>query len=76
MIISCPSFLESNPAAAREVKAAVDWLLSIQQANGNFASAMDEVDRPRHDSDELVHWCHGAPGNFQQLVYTLRLIFS
>ncbi|CAG5126354.1 unnamed protein product [Candidula unifasciata] len=62
MIISCPSFLESNPSAAREVKAAVDWLLTIQQANGNFPPAMDEVNSPRSDSDELVHWCHGAPG--------------
>lgn len=62
MILSCPSFLESNKKGAQDVRQAVDWLLSLQQPNGNFAPALDEVSNPRPEKEELVHWCHGAPG--------------
>ena len=30
---------------------------------GNFPCAMDELGQHRrHPDDDLVHWCHGAPG--------------
>src|SRR2546422_239141 len=30
---------------------------------GNFPATMDEVDyKSRPEAEELVHWCHGAPG--------------
>lgn len=61
MIISCPSFLEANKQAAHDVRNSVNWLLDLQR-NGNFAPALDEVSNPRSEKDELVHWCHGAPG--------------
>ena len=47
-----------------DIKASIDYILSIQTADGNIPSAMDEAPpypqrRAEHD---LVHWCHGAPG--------------
>ena len=29
---------------------------------GNFPSSMDEIEKRQAADDELVHWCHGAPG--------------
>lgn len=43
--------------------ASVNYILSLQQPNGNFPCATDEIRRKRPESDELVHWCHGASGN-------------
>ena len=36
----------------------------MQTKSGNFPCAMDEAppNPTRHESEELVHWCHGAPG--------------
>lgn len=62
MLLSFPEFLSKNPEAEQTIKGAVDFLLSLQAANGNFPPAMDEVTNPRSERDELVHWCHGAPG--------------
>lgn len=62
MILSFPSFLASNPHNEQIVRSAVDWLLSTQQPDGNFVPATDELVSPRVESDQLVHWCHGAPG--------------
>lgn len=64
MLLSFPACLQSDPAAEQDVKASVDYLLSLQTQSGNFPSAMDELGRrARSEADELVHWCHGAPGN-------------
>jgi len=66
MLLSCGEFMKSDPDAARDVRASVDFMLSLMQPNGNIAPAMDEVGpraRQRPASEELVHWCHGAPGN-------------
>lgn len=63
VLLSFPEFLQSQPAAENDVRGAVDFMLSLQQANGNFPTAMDEVGSSRRtESEELVHWCHGAPG--------------
>ncbi|KAH9490903.1 hypothetical protein Btru_039736 [Bulinus truncatus] len=67
MALQSKTYMDSHPKEMAWVKDAVDWLLSIQQSNGNFAPALDEVSTPRSDKDELVHWCHGAPG----IVYLL-----
>ncbi|MRC56949.1 hypothetical protein GH877_30300, partial [Bacillus thuringiensis] len=40
----------------------MDFLLGLQQVNGNFPPAMDETGHQRPEGEELVHWCHGAPG--------------
>ncbi|RUS78284.1 hypothetical protein EGW08_013948 [Elysia chlorotica] len=62
MIISCPSFLTADPQSAQVVRNSVDWLLSTQTPDGNFVPATDELVSSRSESEELVHWCHGAPG--------------
>lgn len=48
-----------------DIKRCIDILISFQTTNGNFPCAMDELNsRKRPEKDELVHWCHGAPGKF------------
>jgi len=66
MLLSCKEFMKSDPDAERDIRASVDFMLSLMQPNGNIAPAMDEVGPRAHHrpaSEELVHWCHGAPGN-------------
>ncbi|XP_031345029.1 lanC-like protein 3 homolog [Photinus pyralis] len=58
ILLSVPGFLDANPSDAKDIKASVDYLLQLQDDEGNFPSATDEISRPA----ELVHWCHGAPG--------------
>lgn len=62
MMLSCPDFLKSDPSAEQDVHLAVDFMLSLMQSNGNIAPGMDEVKHRRPEGEELVHWCHGAPG--------------
>ncbi|GFR62049.1 LanC-like protein 3 [Elysia marginata] len=62
MILSFPCFLTFNCQSEQIVRSAVDWLLSTQQPDGNFVPATDELVSSRAESDELLHWCHGAPG--------------
>lgn len=57
--MSVSGYLDTNPSVLRDIKTTVDYLLSLQDSEGNFPSALDELDRP---VNELVHWCHGAPG--------------
>lgn len=65
MLLSFPVYLHSDPTAEQDVKASVDYLLSLQTRSGNFPCATDELgSRARSEADELVHWCHGAPGNW------------
>lgn len=63
MLISTPGFLQTDPSAERDIRSAIDYLLSVQSLEGNFPSAMDEIrHKTRRPEDELIHWCHGAPG--------------
>lgn len=63
MLLSFPKFLQGNPSAEKDVRMSVDFLLSLQLPNGNFPCALDEIgSHARSEDDELVHWCHGAPG--------------
>ena len=39
----------------------VDWLLATQTTNGNWPSSSGWIGKDRGEN-ELVHWCHGAPG--------------
>lgn len=61
-LLSCPNFLAQSANVMPYIKGSVDSILSLQGENGNFPCAMDEVQYKRAESDELVHWCHGAPG--------------
>lgn len=58
-VMSVPGYLRNNPNDEKDVKASVDYLLSLQDTEGNFPTAMDELGQKRN---ELVHWCHGAGG--------------
>ncbi|XP_047502916.1 lanC-like protein 3 [Penaeus chinensis] len=62
IMLSFPSWLASRPQAKELIKKSLDVLLQLQTPSGNFPCAMDELDDRRHPDDELVHWCHGAPG--------------
>lgn len=73
MLMSVPGFLQTDPSAERDVRTTVDYLLSLQSLDGNFPCAADEIRfSTRRPDDELVHWCHGAPGmifNFWFIIY-------
>lgn len=62
MLLSFPEYLAANPDAEKDVRQTVDFMLSLQTSSGNFPCAMDEVAIPRPEPEELIHWCHGAPG--------------
>lgn len=64
MLLSFPIFLAENPGSEKLIKATLDYYLTLQDSNGNFPCALDEVGpgKTRADSEMLVHWCHGAPG--------------
>lgn len=62
MLMSFPEYFKFNKEAEQVVKDAVDYFLTLEDADGNYPPAMDEVGCPRPDGEELVHWCHGAPG--------------
>ncbi|KAI6187150.1 LanC-like protein 3-like protein [Aphelenchoides besseyi] len=55
-----------------DVKQTLDWLCSIQQPDGNFPSSSGHIGYGKGE-DELVHWCHGAPGVVHLLIQALVL---
>nr|KAG5694856.1 hypothetical protein BaRGS_028784 [Batillaria attramentaria] len=65
MTLMCfPEYLVYQPSAEMHVHETINFLLETQTEEFNFPPSMDEVlglfHRP--PEDELVHWCHGAPG--------------
>ncbi|OAD59635.1 LanC-like protein 1 [Eufriesea mexicana] len=40
----------------KDIKPALDFLQNLKHPSGNFPSCIES------DADNLVHWCHGAPG--------------
>lgn len=58
-LLATPGLMQSNPDFQRDIKGSVDYLLSLQTSEGNFPSSLGSR---RSGEDELVHWCHGAPG--------------
>ncbi|XP_069178078.1 lanC-like protein 3 [Procambarus clarkii] len=67
MMLSFPTWLSSRPQAKELVQKSLDALLALQTSSGNFPCAMDELDGQRSPEEELVHWCHGAPGTVHLL---------
>ena len=68
MLLCFPDVLRADEAMERDVHEAVDFMLGLQQINGNLPPAMDEAGQERRaQGDELVHWCHGAPGEYRYL---------
>lgn len=70
MLLSFPSYIQSDPQAEADIRQSVDFIISTIMPNGNVAPAMDEVSGSyqRPASEELVHWCHGAPGKYINFV--------
>ncbi|CAG7723925.1 unnamed protein product [Allacma fusca] len=64
ILLSFPLFLKDDVDAERDIQQTCDFYLSLQSREGNFPCAMDEISERnrRSESNELVHWCHGAPG--------------
>ncbi|XP_053695527.1 lanC-like protein 3 homolog [Sabethes cyaneus] len=61
MLLESP--LQGNPNSNEmaAVRATINSLLSLQDAEGNFpVTLQDYIQRTRDET--LVHWCHGAPG--------------
>lgn len=55
--------MDQNPSANALVRSSIDFLLSLETRTGNYPCAMDELGtNSRTEENELVHWCHGAPG--------------
>uniref|UniRef100_A0A915DU35 Uncharacterized protein n=1 Tax=Ditylenchus dipsaci TaxID=166011 RepID=A0A915DU35_9BILA len=65
MMLSFWSLLDHR--AQQEVKQTVDWMVSIQTKEGNFASSTGHIGKSMGEH-ELVHWCHGATGVIQMLI--------
>lgn len=53
--------------ARDDLKRSIDWMVSIQAQDGNFPSSFGKIGKYQGE-DELVHWCHGAPGVIQLLI--------
>ena len=61
-----PEYLRSHRNAEEAVRATVDYLISVTPSgSGNLPAATDELPpHQRSPNEELVHWCHGAAGQF------------
>lgn len=63
VLISFPQFIEKESQARQDIKKCIDKFVSLQTSNGNFPTRILEPgEKQRLEEDELVHWCHGAPG--------------
>ncbi|PAV66481.1 hypothetical protein WR25_22515 [Diploscapter pachys] len=48
------------PSELGDLRASIDWLLTVQITEGNWPSSSKWFGRERED--QLIHWCHGASG--------------
>lgn len=63
-LISFPCFIKNDQKAKEDIKKCIDLLISLQTSTGNFPTKIQELEsKQRPEEDELVHWCHGAPGD-------------
>ncbi|KAL1751937.1 hypothetical protein FB107DRAFT_266034 [Schizophyllum commune] len=70
MLLQCPPHLLS-PDACADVWATIAWLLRLQDKDGNWRTKAPTVDAA-FDKNELIQWCHGAPGILLLLCRALR----
>ena len=59
MLLSFPEHFSERKDVESLIHQAVDYVLACECSNGNYPPVPREV---CHQEDELVHWCHGAPG--------------
>ena len=67
-LLNFPECYVGNPSVENDIKSSIDYILSCEQENGNYPPVPNEC---RDDWNELVHWCHGAPG----IIYVLAKAF-
>ncbi|TRM64989.1 hypothetical protein BD626DRAFT_490551 [Schizophyllum amplum] len=60
ILLQCPPYLLTD--AYDDIWAMIDWLISIQDEEGNWPSKAPALRVSKYDTNELVQWCHGAPG--------------
>uniref|UniRef100_A0A1B0G9X1 LanC-like protein 3 homolog n=1 Tax=Glossina morsitans morsitans TaxID=37546 RepID=A0A1B0G9X1_GLOMM len=64
MLLESPWFrtdpISAPSADLRDIKKSIDYFLALQDDEGNFPVALENLGRDR--DTRLVHWCHGAPG--------------
>ena len=59
ILLCFPSCFEGKSEIETDLKNATDFILRCKQDNGNYPVT---VSNDQDTGDELVHWCHGAPG--------------
>ncbi|XP_002742235.1 lanC-like protein 3, partial [Saccoglossus kowalevskii] len=62
ILMHFPSFFKSDPSIEKDIRESVDFFLKIETSDGNYAPSVSECYSKRPVDNELVHWCHGAPG--------------
>ena len=65
MLLCFPDFFDGKSEIETDIKNSTDFLLQCKQENGNYPPCPGEE---RDKYNELVHWCHGAPGVVYLLV--------
>lgn len=70
MLLSVPGYLLANPNDAKDVQVTTNYVVTLQDHDGNFPASATVGDT-RVQDNELVHWCHGAGG----VVYLLAKAF-
>ncbi|KAI9589084.1 hypothetical protein GQX74_007253 [Glossina fuscipes] len=64
MLLDSPWFrtdpISAPSAELRDIKKSIDFFLMLQDDEGNFPVALEDLKSGREK--RLVHWCHGAPG--------------
>ena len=65
MLLCFPAFFDGKSDVETDIKNAADFILQCKQDNGNYPATFGEE---RDEANELVHWCHGAPGVVYLLV--------
>ena len=62
VLLSFPDFVKSDAAIEGDIRASVDFMVKCMQQQGNVAPTVEECYYSRPPEHELLHWCHGAPG--------------
>lgn len=58
-MLNFPEHFTDRKEVETIIRHAVDFVLSCEWPDGNYPPVPGEA---RDQEDELVHWCHGAPG--------------
>ena len=59
ILLNFPEHFTDRKEVEIVIQQAVDFVLSCEWPDGNYPPVPGEA---RDQEDELVHWCHGAPG--------------